>query len=84
MRIDRTSFEEAYERLRQSVEELEAGPCRWKTAIARYEDGMRLAQLCNEMLDRAELRIKHVLRESERRSGSPLQPGRGSGPPRPA
>jgi exonuclease VII small subunit len=26
---------------------------------------MRLAQLCNEMLDHAELRIKHVLRETD-------------------
>jgi len=65
-----TTFEEAYERLRKSIEELEAGPLPLETAIARYEEGMRLAQLCNEMLDRAELRIKHVLREADGEAGA--------------
>lgn len=66
-----TTFEEAYERLRKSIEELEAGPLPLETAMARYEEGMRLAQLCNEMLDKAELRIEHVLRESGGEAGSP-------------
>lgn len=61
-RADPSTFEEAYERLKKSIEELEAGPLPLETAIARYEDGMRLAQLCNEMLDKAELRIQQVLR----------------------
>jgi exodeoxyribonuclease VII small subunit len=61
-RADPSTFEEAYELLRKSIEELEAGPLPLETAIARYEDGMRLAQLCNEMLDKAELRIHKVLR----------------------
>ena len=65
-----TTFEEAYEQLRKSIEELEAGPLPLETAMARYEEGMRLAQLCNEMLDRAELRIEHVLRESGGEAGS--------------
>ena len=64
------TFEEAYERLRKSIEELEAGPLPLETAIARYEEGMRLAQLCNEMLDRAELRIQHVLREADGEAGA--------------
>lgn len=66
-----TTFEDAFEQLRKSIEELEAGPLPLETAIARYEDGMRLAQLCNEMLDKAELRIKHVLRESDGEAGTP-------------
>lgn len=65
-----TTFEEAYARLRKSIEELEAGPLPLEAAIVRYEEGMRLAQLCNEMLDRAEIRIKHVLRESDAEAGS--------------
>ncbi|MBM2811838.1 MAG: xseB [Chloroflexi bacterium] len=60
------TFEEAYERLRRSVEELEGGPLPLEAAIARYEEGMRLAQLCNDMLDKAELRIQTVLREADR------------------
>jgi exodeoxyribonuclease VII small subunit len=60
-----TTFEEAYERLRKTIDELEGGPLPLDAAMARYEEGMRLARLCNEMLDRAELRIQHILRESE-------------------
>ena len=69
--FDRTSFEEAYERLRRSVEELEAGPLPLETAMERYEVGLRLAQLCNDILDRAELRIQHVLRDEEGGAGKP-------------
>jgi exodeoxyribonuclease VII small subunit len=65
-----TTFEDAYDRLRKSIEELEAGPLPLEVAIARYEEGMKLAQLCNEMLDQAELRIKHVLRESDGEAGA--------------
>ena len=59
------SFEVTYERLRKAVEELELGPLPLDTAIARYEEGMRLAQICDEVLDEAELRIRHVLREGD-------------------
>ena len=58
------SFEEAFEALRRAVQELEAGPLPLDVAIARYEDGIRLAQACNDILDKAELRISQVLRES--------------------
>jgi exodeoxyribonuclease VII small subunit len=59
------TFEATYERLRKAVEELELGPLSLDAAIARYEEGMRLAQLCDAILDRAELRIRHVLRDEE-------------------
>lgn len=64
------TFEEAYERLRKSIEELEAGQLPIETAIARYEEGVRLAQLCEQILDRAELRIQHVLREPDAGPGA--------------
>jgi len=59
-----STFEAAYEQLRKAIEELEAGPLPLDAAMARYEEGVRLARLCNQMLDSAELRIQHVLRES--------------------
>ncbi len=59
------TFEEAYEQLHKAIEELEAGPLPLDAAMARYEEGVRLARLCNQMLDSAELRIQHVLRESD-------------------
>ena len=60
---DPKTYEEAYKRLHKAVEDLEAGPLPLEAAMARYEEGVRLARLCNEMLDRAELRLHHVARE---------------------
>ncbi len=54
------SFEEAYEALRKAIDELETGSLPLEAAIARYEEGMRLVQLCNDLLDRAELRVQQV------------------------
>ncbi|MPZ13744.1 MAG: exodeoxyribonuclease VII small subunit [Chloroflexi bacterium] len=66
--LDVTPFEEAYEQLRKCVGELEAGPLSIEEALARYEEGVRLANLCNKILDQAELRIEHVLREPDSES----------------
>jgi exodeoxyribonuclease VII small subunit len=60
------TFEEAFGQLRKSIEELESGPLPLDVAIARYEEGVRLANLCNELLDGAELRIQEVLKETSR------------------
>lgn len=54
------SFEEAYEALRKAVEELEAGALPLEAAITRYEEAMQLAKVCNDILDRAELRVQRV------------------------
>lgn len=63
-------FEEVFERLQRTVAELETGPLPLEDAISRYEEGVRLARLCNEILDQAELRMQHVLRESENGSNA--------------
>jgi exodeoxyribonuclease VII small subunit len=57
------SFEEAFELLRRTVEELESGTLPLEQAIERYEAGMKLVKDCNELLDRAELRIQRVGQE---------------------
>ncbi|MSQ24136.1 MAG: exodeoxyribonuclease VII small subunit [Chloroflexi bacterium] len=57
------SFEEAYAALRQAVDDLESGALPLDAAMARYEEGMRLVQMCNELLDGAELRIQRVGQE---------------------
>ncbi len=59
------TFEATFEKLKRAVEELELGPLPLDAAIARYEEGMKLAQLCDEILDKAELRIRDVLREGD-------------------
>jgi len=60
---DSQSFEELYRRLEEAVEKLEKGGLPLEESIALYEEGMELAKKCQDVLDRAELRITK-LRES--------------------
>jgi exodeoxyribonuclease VII small subunit len=60
---DTQSFEELYRRLEEAVEKLEKGGLPLEESIALYEQGMELAKRCQDVLDKAELRITK-LRES--------------------
>ena len=51
------SFEEIYAALEQAVDRLEQGGLPLDDAIRAYEEGVRLAQACRELLDAAELRV---------------------------
>ncbi len=64
------SFEELYRRLEDTVEKLERGGLPLEQSIALYEEGMQLAKRCQEILDKAELRITK-LRDSFARPGAP-------------
>ena len=54
------SFEEAFARLEQTVQALEQGGLSLEEATRLYEEGMRLARLCNQMLTAAELRVTQL------------------------
>ncbi len=58
------SFEDAYRQLETIVQKLEAGGLPLEESIALYEEGMRLAQLCNKQLDAAELRVTQITAEA--------------------
>lgn len=53
-------FEESFEELEEAVRRLEAGNLPLEEAIALYERGMQLAQECNDLLDKAELRVRQL------------------------
>jgi len=53
-------FEDVYRRLEETVAKLEEGGLTLEQAIALYEEGMKLAQRCQEMLAQAELRISRL------------------------
>ena len=57
------SFEELYEQLEEKVSLLEAGGLSLDDSLQAYEDAVAFAQRCQQLLDRAELRITR-LRES--------------------
>ena len=54
------SFEDAYSRLEETVHALEEGGLTLAEATDLFEEGMRLARICNELLSSAELRITRL------------------------
>ncbi len=51
-------FEEALKRLEAIVEAMEAGDLPLETMLAKFEEGIRLAKLCQARLEEAELKIQ--------------------------
>ena len=55
------SFEQAFEMLQATIQTLEEGGLSLEASIDQFERGIRLANLCTSMLDRAELRVSRLL-----------------------
>ena len=63
--MDTLSFEQAFEQLEAAVEALQDGQMPLEQALNYYEQGMKLAQHCNELLEKAELRVQQLRVTSE-------------------
>ena len=50
-------FEAVYKRLEETVARLEEGGLTLEQSLALYEEGMKLAQRCQELLGQAELKV---------------------------
>ncbi|MDA1127342.1 MAG: exodeoxyribonuclease VII small subunit [Chloroflexi bacterium] len=57
---DSNSFEGSFVRLNEMAEQLEAGGLTLAEATSRFEEGMKLVQHCNELLNNAELKITEL------------------------
>lgn len=57
---DDLSFEEAFGRLEETAHSLEEGGLSLAETTSLFEEGMRLARICNEILGSAELRITQL------------------------
>ena len=55
--VNSLSFEQAFQRLGELAESLDAGGLTLAEATGRYEQGMVLVRRCNQLLDAAELKI---------------------------
>jgi len=60
METETLSFEEAYAQLEAAVNALRDGQMPLERALHYYEEGMKLAQHCNELLQKAELRVRQL------------------------
>ena len=54
------SFEEAFAQLEAAVAALQDGQIPLERALHYYEEGMKLARHCNELLQKAELRVQQL------------------------
>ena len=61
MTLEELSFEDAFERLQATILRLEEGGLTLDESIAQFELGTKLAALCSDMLDRAELRVSRLM-----------------------
>lgn len=58
------SFEKAIERLDKIVTELESGELSLDEALKRYEEGIRLVQLCSKKLEAAQKKVEVLTKTS--------------------
>lgn len=58
--VEQLTFEQALGQLEATVQRLEEGDLPLEEAITLYEQGMRLAQRCNDALDAAQLQVEQL------------------------
>lgn len=56
------AFEKAIEKLEKIVADLESGEVSLEEALKKYEEGVRLSQVCQERLSQAEKKIEILTR----------------------
>jgi len=64
------SFEEALDRLEETIALLEAGDLSLEDSLCLFEEGMLLRQACSQRLQAAEARVETVLADEGRSSGA--------------
>ena len=58
--METLSFEEAFARLEATIAALQDGKMPLERALQQYQEGMKLVQRCNELLQQAELTIQQL------------------------
>ena len=61
---ERLPFEQALKKLEEIVEAMESQDLPLETLLARYEEGTRLARVCQEKLAEAEVKIQQLEKNS--------------------
>jgi exodeoxyribonuclease VII small subunit len=58
--METLSFEEAFKQLETTIVALQDGKMPLDRALQQYQEGMKLVQRCNELLQQAELTIQQL------------------------
>ena len=59
------SFEKALEKLEQTVEDLENGEFSLDASLKKYEEGIKLARMCQKHLEKAKEKIELLLKDDK-------------------
>jgi len=62
--MEELTFEQAFRQLEETVHSLEAGELPLGEALALFERGTTLAELCDRLLNEAELRVRQIVPDS--------------------
>ncbi len=65
MAMSKTTFEQSMKKLEQIVQELESGDLPLEEAMEKFEEGIKLSNLCSEKLDETEKKITLLLQDQE-------------------
>ena len=68
--VEPLAFEEALGRLDEVVSVLEEGKISLEEALTLYEEGVRMAHRCQQLLDTAELRLQRLVASEDDGAGS--------------
>ena len=68
------TFEEALAKLEEIAVELEKGDVSLDAAIKKFDEGVKMAALCNEMLNEAQEKIDLLLKKDGVLSAVPFRP----------
>ena len=68
------TFEEALAKLEEIAVELEKGDVSLDAALKKFDEGVKMAALCNEMLTEAQEKVDLLLKKGGVLSTVPLEP----------
>ncbi|MCX5876127.1 MAG: exodeoxyribonuclease VII small subunit [Deltaproteobacteria bacterium] len=64
--MSKKSFEEALESLEQITQELENGDLSLEKSLKKFDEGIKLAELCNHKLEEAQQKVDLLLKKDGR------------------
>lgn len=62
---EEANFEETIKNLEQIANELEKGDLNLDESVAKFEQGMKLSKMCNDILESAEKRISILIKKDD-------------------
>ena len=70
---NKKTFEENLDKLKESVKSLEDGELPLKETLEKFEEGLKLSNLCNEELEIAQRKIEKIIEINGKPKAEPFE-----------